>query len=94
MVATRATPAAPRCDNRRVADETRFEARLANGEVEVADSLWGARHHVARRVAFDADPLHPGNALPAEIWKTGAHLFGGRVFVEKIFRAAELSTNE
>jgi hypothetical protein len=77
-----------------VADETRFEARLANGEVEVADSLWGARHHVARRVAFDADPLHPANVLPAEIWKTGARLFGGRVFVEKIFTAAELSTNE
>ena len=83
-----------RCDKRRVADEFRFETRLANGTVEVADSLWGARHHVARHVAFDADPLNPGNVLPAEIWRTGAHLFGGRVFVEKIFTAAELSTSE
>jgi hypothetical protein len=70
-----------------------FEARLANGEIEVADSLWGARHHIARRVAFDDDPLNPSNVLPAEIWKTGSHLFGGRAFVEKIFTAAELSTN-
>jgi len=77
-----------------VADEIRFEARLANGEVEVADSLWGARHHIARRVAFDADPLDPRNVLPAEIWRTGANLFGGRAFVEKIFTTAELSTNE
>jgi hypothetical protein len=77
-----------------VADEIRFEARLANGEVEVADSLWGARHQIARRVAFDTDPLDPRNVLPAEIWKMGAHLFGGRAFVEKIFTAAELSANE
>lgn len=77
-----------------MADEIRFEARLANGEVEVADSLWGARHQIARRVAFDTDPLDPRNVLPAEIWKTGAHLFGGRAFVEKIFTAAELSANE
>ena len=74
--------------------ETQFEARLANGEVEVAESLWGARHVIARRVAFDDDPLNPKNILPAEIWKTGPNLFGGRVFVEKIFTAAELSTNE
>jgi hypothetical protein len=77
-----------------MADETQFEARLANGDVEVADSLWGARHHIARRVAFDTDPLNPTSVLPAEIWKTGSNLFGGRVFVEKIFTAAELSTNE
>jgi hypothetical protein len=76
-----------------MATEDRFEARLANGEVEVADSLWGARHHIARRVAFDDDPLNPRNVLPAEIWKTGAHLFGGHAFVEKIFTAGELSTN-
>jgi hypothetical protein len=71
-----------------------FEARLANGEVEVADSLWGARHHVARRIAFDTDPTNPRNVLPAEIWKKGANLFGGQVFVEKIHTAAELSANE
>jgi hypothetical protein len=76
-----------------MAAEERFEARLANGEIEVADSLWGARHHIARRVAFDGDPLNPRNILPAEIWKTGSHLFGGRAFVEKIFTAGELSTN-
>ena len=60
----------------------------------MAESLWGARHIIARHVAFDNDPLNPGNVLPAEIWKTGRNLFGGRVFVEKIFTAAELSTNE
>lgn len=76
-----------------MAAEERFEARLANGEVEVADSLWGARHHIARRVAFDDDPVNPRNILPAEIWKTGPQLFGGRAFVEKIFTAAELSSN-
>jgi hypothetical protein len=82
------------CNNRRMAAENQFEARLANGEVHVAESLWGARHIIARHVAFDTDPLNPGNVLPAEIWKTGQNLFGGRVFVEKIFTAAELSTNE
>jgi hypothetical protein len=41
-----------------------FEVRLANGDKEVADSLWGARHVVARRAAFDKDPLRPVNALP------------------------------
>jgi hypothetical protein len=76
-----------------MADDVRFEARLADGGVEVADSLWGARHHIARRIAFDHDPVNPRNVLPAEIWKTGPNLFGGRVFVEKIFTAAELSTN-
>ena len=59
----------------------------------MADSLWGARHHLARRVAFDEDPLNPRNVLPAEIWKTGSSLFGGRAFVEKIFSAAELSAS-
>ena len=77
-----------------VAGEIRFEARLANGDVEVADSLWGARHVIARRVAFDDDPRNPRNVLPAEIWKTGPNLFGGRAFVEKIFTAVELSSNE
>jgi hypothetical protein len=71
-----------------------FEARLANGESEVAESLWGARHIIARRVAFANDPLNPYNVLPAEIWQTDRNLFGGRAFVEKIFTAAELSTNE
>jgi hypothetical protein len=74
--------------------EERYEARLANGDLEIADSLWGARHHIARRVAFDDDPVNPRNVLPAEIWKTGAHLFGGRAFVEKIFTVGELSTTE
>ncbi len=73
--------------------ETQFEVRLANGDVEIAESLWGARHIVARRVAFDDDPLDPRNVLPAEISKTGKNLFGGRVFVERISTAAELSTN-
>jgi hypothetical protein len=77
-----------------MAAEIRFQARLANGEVEVAESLWGARHVIARRVAFDADPLDPRNVLPAEIWKTGPNLFGGQVFVEKIFTVAELSSIE
>jgi len=71
-----------------------FEARLANGEVEHAGSLWGARHAVARRAAFDTDPLRPANVLPAEIWKTGANVFGGRVYVETIASVAELSEIE
>ncbi|HWB22737.1 MAG TPA: hypothetical protein VG652_07595 [Gaiellaceae bacterium] len=75
-----------------MADQERYEARLANGDVEVADSLWGARHHIARRAAFDENPLQPRNVLPAEIWKTGSQLFGGRAFVEKIFTVGELST--
>ena len=77
-----------------MASEVQFEACLANGEIEVAESLWGARHAIARRVAFAAHPLDPRDVLPAEIWKTGPALFGGRAFVEKIFTAAELSTNE
>ncbi len=74
--------------------EIQFEARLASGKVEIAESLWGARHIIARHVAFDTDPLNPKNVLPAEIWKKGPNLFGGRAFVEKIFTAADLSTNE
>ena len=71
-----------------------FEIRLANGDVETADSLWGARHAVARRAAFDENPLEPRNVLPAEIWKKAPNLFGGGVFVEKILTVAELSTTE
>jgi hypothetical protein len=71
-----------------------FEVRLANGEREAADSLWGARHVIARRAAFDEDPLRPVNVLPAEIWKIGANLFGGGVYVETISTAAELSQLE
>jgi hypothetical protein len=69
----------------------RFEVRLANGEREAAASLWAARHVIARRAAFDADPLRPVNVLPAEIWKLDAKAFGGRVYVETIRTAAELS---
>jgi hypothetical protein len=72
--------------------EPKFEIRLANGEVEIGESLWGARHIVARRVAFDTDPLDPRNVLPAEIWKTGPNLVGGRAYVETIYTADELST--
>jgi hypothetical protein len=68
-----------------------FEVRFANGDVETADSLWGARHAVARRAAFDTDPTHPVNVLPAEIWKTGANVFRGRVYVETINKVSELS---
>jgi len=32
------------------------------------------------------------NVLPAEIWKTGANVFGGRVYVETIQTVAELSS--
>ena len=71
-----------------------YEVKLANGETEAADSLWGARHVVARRAAFDANPLRPVNVLPAEIWKVGANVFGGRVFVETIGSVAELSAFE
>jgi hypothetical protein len=77
-----------------VTAEPQFEVRLANGEVEVGESLWGARHIVARRIAFDADPTNPRNVLPAEIWKTGPNLVGGRAFVETIFTAAELSVTD
>jgi len=70
---------------------TGFEVRLANGEVQQADSLWAARHEIARRVAFDKDPTRPVNVLPAEIWRTEASVFGGRVYVETIRTASELS---
>jgi hypothetical protein len=77
-----------------VVADTHYEVKLANGEVEVAESIWGARHIIARRVAFDRDPLNPLNVLPAEIWRTGRHLYGGRVFVERIYATSELSTDE
>ena len=69
-----------------------YEARLANGEVEVAETHWGARHIVARRVAFDDDPLNPRNVLPAEIWRRSPKLFGGRAYVETISTIADLTT--
>jgi hypothetical protein len=72
---------------------TKFEIRLADGAVEVADSLWAARHIIARRVAFADDPSNPRNVLPAKIWKKAPNLFGGRAFVEEIQTAAELSAN-
>jgi hypothetical protein len=68
-----------------------FEVRLANGEVETAESQWAAHHVVARRIAFDTDPTRPVNVLPAEIWKLDPTRFGGRVYVETIFTAADLS---
>ena len=43
-------------------------------------------------VAFDDDPLNPRNVLPAEIWKRGPKLFGGRAFVETISTIADLTT--
>lgn len=70
---------------------TRFEVRLANGETETVESLWAARHVIARRVAFAGDPANPREVLPAKIWKHDPSLFGGRVFVEEIRTAAELS---
>jgi hypothetical protein len=69
-----------------------FEVKLANGEIEAADSRWGARHVVARRVAFDTDPVNPRNVLPAEIYQTGPTLFGGRALLETIYTVDELST--
>jgi hypothetical protein len=78
--------------NDAVVPEEAFEVKLANGEVEAAESLWGARHVLARRVAFADDPTNPRSVLPAEIWKTGRHLFGGRAYVETIWKVSELST--
>jgi hypothetical protein len=76
-----------------VADEDiRYEVKLANGDVEVADSLWGARHILAQRVAFAPDPTRPSTVLPATISKLGKQFFGGRVFVETITTAAELTS--
>jgi hypothetical protein len=77
-----------------VADAERYEVRLANGDVEIADSLWGAHHAIARRAAFAADPLKPRSVLPARISKLGKQYFGGRVFVEEILSVKDLSTNE
>ena len=74
-----------------VAGRVGFEVRLANGERETADSLWGARHVIARRAAFDRDPLRPVNVLPAEIWKLDPAKFGGRAYVETIGTSAELT---
>jgi hypothetical protein len=74
-----------------MAPKVGFEVRLANGEKDVADSLWGARHILARRAAFDKDPLRPVNILPAEIWKLDPAKFGGRSYVETINTAAELT---
>jgi hypothetical protein len=76
-----------------VADDAQYEVRLANGEVEVADSLWGAHHAIARRAAFEVDPLDPRNVLPARISKLGRQYFGGRAFVEEIRSVAELSSD-
>jgi hypothetical protein len=74
-----------------MSDGESFEVRLASGKVELADSLWGARHLVAHAVAFDADPTRPRNVLPAEIWRRDPSLFGGRAFVETISTVSELS---
>ncbi|HEX4521822.1 MAG TPA: hypothetical protein VH063_19770 [Gaiellaceae bacterium] len=72
-------------------DETRFEVQLADGTRETADSLWGAHHVIARRAAFDTNPVKPVNVLPAKIWKLGAQYFGGRTFLEEILSVNELS---
>jgi hypothetical protein len=72
-------------------EEIRYEVKLANGDVEVADSLWGARHLLAQRVAFAPDPTRPSTVLPATVSKLGRQFFGGRVFVETITTVAELS---
>ena len=71
--------------------ETRYEVEFPNGERETADSLWGAHHAIARRAAFDIDPLKPRNVLPARIYKLGKQYFGGRVFAEEILSVSELS---
>ena len=72
----------------------KFEVRFPNGDIEIADSLWGAHHRIARRAAFDTDPLRPVNVLPAEIWKLDPSKFGGKVFSETISGVAELSTTD
>jgi len=66
--------------------------QLANGDREIVDSLWAAHHAIARRAAFDADPLRPRNVLPARIYRLGKQYFGGRVFAEEILSVSELST--
>ena len=75
-----------------MSDETQYEVQLANGERETADSLWGAHHVIARRAAFDKDPLRPVNVLPARIFKVGKQYFGGRVFAEEIRSLSELNS--
>ena len=75
-------------------DGVRYEVRLSSGEKELADSLWGARHVVARRAAFDTDPTRPVNVLPAEIWMLDPTKFGGRAYVETINTVTELSRPE
>ena len=72
--------------------EVTYEVRFADGEVASADSLWGARHLIARQIAFAANPTDPRDVLPAGIFEKGAHLFGGRAFAERITTAAELSS--
>jgi hypothetical protein len=72
--------------------QTAFEVRYADGSVEPADSLWGARHLIARRVAFDSNPVDPRSVLPAQIFEKGRHLFGGRAVVEKIESTDELTS--
>ena len=76
-----------------MSDETTYEVQLANGDRETADSLWAAHHVIARRAAFDDDPLRPRNVLPARIYKLGNQFFGGRVFAEEILSVNELSPN-
>ena len=73
-------------------DGVTFEVKFANGETVQCESQWAAHHEIARRIAFDADPLNPRNVLPADIAKSGAQLFGGRVYVETIYKASELTT--
>ena len=74
-----------------MAEDTRYEVRFPNGDREIADSLWGAHHLIARRAAFDTDPLRPTNVLPARIFKLGQQYFGGSVFAEEIMSVSELS---
>ena len=74
-------------------EDTRYEVKLANGEREIADSLWGAHHAIARRAAFDTDPLRPTNVLPARIYQLGSQYFGGRTFAEEIVSVKELTPN-
>jgi hypothetical protein len=76
-----------------LADDTRYEVELANGERETTDSLWGAHHVIARRAAFDRDPLRPVNVLPARIFKLGKQYFGGRVFAEEILSLRDLDSS-
>jgi hypothetical protein len=74
-----------------MSEDTKYEVLLANGERETVDSLWAAHHAIARRAAFDADPLRPRNVLPARIYKLGKQYFGGRVFAEEILSVRDLN---